>query len=86
MGIYEVIPGLVNGFHGARAAPGRDVSGREQRRQTVSLGCVMSRNDEAKRLYDWADEGTIVEIISKRVSAQSDLGRAARRRSNFHHE
>jgi hypothetical protein len=35
----------------------------------------MSENNNARRLYEWADEGTIVEIISSEFQPQSDLGR-----------
>ena len=35
----------------------------------------MSDNDNAKALYDWADEGTVVEIISPIYQPRSELGR-----------
>jgi hypothetical protein len=37
----------------------------------------MSENDNAKKLYDWAEQGTIVEIISREFAPESDLGKAA---------
>ncbi|MBZ0291524.1 MAG: peptidoglycan binding domain-containing protein [Anaerolineae bacterium] len=75
MGIYEVVPGLVNGFHGAVLLPDGTYLGGNSVGTPYTLGCVMSRDDEAKVLYDWADEGTIVEIISDEFSPESDLGR-----------
>ena len=77
MGIYEVVPGLVNGFHGAVLLPDGTFLGGNNVGSQFTLGCVMSRDDEAKLLYDWADKGTIVEIISNEFSPESELGRQA---------
>jgi LysM repeat protein len=76
MGIYEVTPGLMNGFHGAVLLPGNRYLGGGNVGSQYTFGCVMATNDNAKLLYDWADEGTIVEIISSEFAPQSDLGRA----------
>lgn len=75
MGIYEVTPGLANGFHGAVLLPNGTYLGGNNVGRPYTLGCVMSRNDDAKKLYDWAEEGTIVEIISSEYQPQSELGR-----------
>ncbi|MCA9905500.1 MAG: L,D-transpeptidase family protein, partial [Anaerolineae bacterium] len=77
MGIYEVIPGLMNGFHGAVLLPGGQYLGGGNVGQPYTFGCVMSRDDQAQQLYEWAAEGTVVEIISNEFQPQSDLGRAA---------
>jgi LysM repeat protein len=75
MGIYEVVPGLMNGFHGAvLLATGRYL-GDGQVGRPFTYGCIMSQNDNAKLLYDWAEEGTIVEIISPIYQPRSELGR-----------
>ncbi len=77
MGIYEVRPGLMNGFHGAVLLPnglylnGNDVN------EPSTLGCVMSGNENAEQLYQWAQQGTIVEIIGDDYLPQSDLARHA---------
>jgi LysM repeat protein len=75
MGIYEVSPGLINGFHGGVLLPNgtfwSSVGGRD------TYGCVMSDDGNAKALYDWADTGTVVEIISGEFAPQSDLARLA---------
>ncbi len=77
MSIYEVGPGLMNGFHGAVRLPngGYLDGGSQQVRST--FGCVMSDNSQAEQLYEWAEEGVVVEIISQEFPAESDLGRAA---------
>jgi hypothetical protein len=45
--------------------------------QPFTYGCVMSQNDNAEQLYRWADEGTLVEILSSEYAPQSELGRQA---------
>lgn len=77
MGIYEVVPGLVNGFHGAVLLPNGAYLGGNNVGAPYTLGCVMSRDEQAKQLYDWAELGTIVEIISGEFSPKSDLARLA---------
>jgi lipoprotein-anchoring transpeptidase ErfK/SrfK len=74
MGMYEVVPGLMNGFHGAVLLPNGNLLGGGSVGHEYTFGCVMAENDNAKMLYDWADEGTVVEIISKEYAPQSDLG------------
>ena len=37
----------------------------------------MSLNSKAKELYDWAETGTVVEIVSDEFAPESDLGRHA---------
>ena len=77
MGIYETVPGLVNGFHGAVLLPGGTYMGNGTVGRPFTYGCVMSQNDQAEQLYYWADEGTVVEIVSREYPPQSDLARAA---------
>lgn len=77
MGIYEVVPGLVNGFHGAVLLPNGNYLGGGNVGAPYTFGCVMSSDDNARMLYEWADVGTIVEIISWEFPPQSDLGRLA---------
>ena len=77
MGIYEAVPGLVNGFHGAVLLPNGNYLGGNNVGVPYTLGCVMSRDDQARQLYDWADHGTVVEIISRDYPPQSELARRA---------
>lgn len=74
MGIYEVVPGLMNGFHGAVLLPNGNYLGGGNVGNPFTFGCVMSQNDNAKLLYDWADPGVVVEIISSEFAPESDLG------------
>lgn len=76
MGIYEVVPGLVNGFHGAVLLPnGNYLNGGNGYPST--FGCVMSNDTNARLLYEWAEVGTVVEIISNEFEPISDLGQLA---------
>lgn len=74
MGMYEVGPGLMNGFHGAVLLPNGAYLGGGNVGAPYTFGCVMSQNDNAKLLYDWATEGTVVEVISSEYAPRSDLG------------
>ncbi len=77
MGIYEVAPGLTNGFHGAVLLPnGAYLDGGAVQARTT-YGCVMSEDPQAEQLYNWAEVGTIVEIISDEYPPQSALGEQA---------
>ncbi len=73
MGMYEVVPGLMNGFHGAVLLPngaylnGGDVG------YPSTFGCVMSEDGNAHALFEWAEVGTVVEIISDEFAPLSDL-------------
>lgn len=75
MGIYEVIPGLMNGFHGNVLLANGRLLGDGNTGQPLTYGCIMANNDNARALYEWAEEGTIVEILSRIYPPRSELGR-----------
>jgi hypothetical protein len=77
MGIYEVSPGLLNGFHGRVLLPNGNYLGDGAIGQRNTFGCVMSTDEQARLLYDWAEVGTVVEIISSEYTPKSDLGQHA---------
>jgi len=77
MGVYEAVPGLMNGFHGAVLLPNGSYLGGGDVGTPTTFGCIMSLDANAKMLYDWAEEGTIVEIISSEFPPQSEIARAA---------
>ena len=76
MGMYEVVPGLFNGFHGGVLLANGRYLGDGGVGHKFTYGCVMSVDDNAKLLYDWADDGTMVEILSGIYPPRSELGRA----------
>jgi lipoprotein-anchoring transpeptidase ErfK/SrfK len=62
MGIYEATPDLMNGIHGLPLLSSgvrlwADVLG-----QPASFGCVILDLDAAGQLYQWAEQGVVVEI------------------------
>jgi len=73
MGIYEVFPGLVNGFHGNVILANGRLLGDGNVGFPATYGCVMSEQEEAEALYDWAEVGTVVEIISGDYEPRSQL-------------
>jgi hypothetical protein len=81
MGIYEVRPGLLNGFHGEVLLPNGGLLGGGAVGAPATFGCVMSDDVNARRLYEWAEVGTVVEIISHEYAPLSDLGQHAVNRS-----
>jgi lipoprotein-anchoring transpeptidase ErfK/SrfK len=76
MGMYEVLPGLMNGFHGWVELPDGRLLGDGNVGQPFTFGCVMSTNDNAEKLYNWAEIGTVVEVVSSEYAPQSDLARS----------
>lgn len=82
MGIYEVRPGLVNGFHGQVLLPNGNYLGGGAVGRPATFGCVMSPDDQAQQLYEWADVGTTVEVISDEYDPVSDLGELTKNRTN----
>jgi hypothetical protein len=82
MGIYSVREGLVNGFHGGVLLPNGNQLGEGAIGTPATFGCVMSPDVDAKALYDWAEDGTVVEIISSEYQPLSDLGLYAAQQSS----
>ena len=78
MGIYEVVPGLMNGFHGAVLLPNGGYLGGGGVYEPTTFGCIMSVDKWARQLYDWAEIGTMVEIISEEFAPESELAKYAK--------
>lgn len=62
LGIYDAVPGFENGFHGLPLLSNGvrlwgNVLGRP-----ASYGCIILTLEAAERLYEWAEEGVVVEI------------------------
>lgn len=78
MGIYEVVPGLMNGFHGAVVLPNGNYLGGGGVYEPTTFGCIMSVDGRARDLFEWAEQGTMVEIISDEFAPESDLAHYAK--------
>jgi lipoprotein-anchoring transpeptidase ErfK/SrfK len=62
MGIYEGWPGFMNGIHGLPTLSGGRLLWSGNLGRPVSYGCIILGLQEAQDLYNWAENGVIVEI------------------------
>jgi lipoprotein-anchoring transpeptidase ErfK/SrfK len=64
MGIYRPVPSVdfMNGFHGFPSRDQRQILWTKNLGSPITYGCILLSTDNAKLLYDWADEGVVVEI------------------------
>lgn len=64
MGVYQPIPGadFTNGFHGFPTRGGGQLLWESSIGTKVTYGCILLSNTNAKLLYDWAEDGVVVEI------------------------
>ncbi|MCB9135408.1 MAG: L,D-transpeptidase family protein [Anaerolineales bacterium] len=62
VGIYEAWPGFENGFHGLPLLSGGRVLWRGTLGSPVSFGCIILDTAASQQLYNWAEDGVIVEI------------------------
>jgi len=64
MGIYQPVPtsDFMNGFHGFPTRGDKQLLWTNSLGHPVTYGCILLSNENAKKLYDWAEKGVIVEI------------------------
>jgi lipoprotein-anchoring transpeptidase ErfK/SrfK len=64
MGIYRPVPSsqFVNGFHGFPTRDGANLLWTGNLGHPVTFGCILISTQNAETLYDWAEEGVVVEI------------------------
>ncbi len=65
MGVYRPVPGsdFTNGFHGFPTRGGGQLLWQNSLGRKVTYGCILLSDTNAQRLYEWAEEGVIVEIV-----------------------
>jgi lipoprotein-anchoring transpeptidase ErfK/SrfK len=63
IGIYEAWPGFMNGIHGLPTLSSGTRLWENVLGEPASFGCIILDLDTSEWLYDWADEGVIVEIV-----------------------
>ena len=65
IGIYRPIPGqsFTNGFHGFPTRGGGQLLWENSIGTRVTYGCVLLNTEHSNLLYDWAEDGTVVEIL-----------------------
>jgi LysM repeat protein len=63
MGIYESWPGFMNGLHGLPTLSGGRILWADVLGRPASYGCIILDLDAAETLYNWAEDGVVVEIV-----------------------
>ncbi len=64
LGIYEAVPGFMNGIHGLPLLSGGRRLWANVLGQPASFGCIILDLGAAQELYYWAEDGVVVEIQS----------------------
>lgn len=64
LGVYRPIPNseFTNGFHGFPTRGGGQILWENSLGRRVTYGCILLNNTNARSLYDWAEDGVVVEI------------------------
>lgn len=64
VGVYQPVPGaaFTNGFHGFPTRGGGQLLWENSLGRRVTYGCILLNDENSRFLYDWADEGVVVEI------------------------
>jgi lipoprotein-anchoring transpeptidase ErfK/SrfK len=62
MGIYDAVPGFTNGIHGMPTRNGYGILWENSLGHPVTYGCILLSTANDKALYDWAEDGIVVEI------------------------
>jgi lipoprotein-anchoring transpeptidase ErfK/SrfK len=64
MGIYRPVPtsDFMNGFHGFPTRDGFNLLWTGDLGHPVTYGCILLSSTDAQQLYNWAEEGIVVEI------------------------
>lgn len=66
LGVYQPIPGsdFTNGFHGFPTRGNSQLLWTNSLGTRVTYGCILLSNENAQALYEWAQEGVVVEITA----------------------
>jgi len=66
MGIYRPVPdqAFMNGFHGFPSRDQKQILWQRNLGKPITYGCILLDSKNAKLLYDWAEEGVVVEITA----------------------
>ncbi len=65
MGVYQPVPGadFTNGFHGFPTRGGGQLLWENSLGTRVTYGCILLSDANVQLLYNWAEEGVVVEIL-----------------------
>jgi lipoprotein-anchoring transpeptidase ErfK/SrfK len=62
MGIYDAVPGFTNGIHGFPTRNGYGILWENSLGYPVTFGCILISSQNAAALYNWAENGVVIEI------------------------
>lgn len=64
IGVYRPLPNaeFTNGFHGFPTRGGSQLLWTNSLGTRVTYGCILLSDENVRQLYDWAEEGVVVEI------------------------
>lgn len=62
LSIYEAVPGFFNGIHGFPSRGGAQVLWENALGRPVTYGCILLSSANARALYEWAEDGVVVEV------------------------
>jgi lipoprotein-anchoring transpeptidase ErfK/SrfK len=64
LGVYRPVPDadFTNGFHGFPTRGSSQLLWTNSLGTRVTYGCILLSNENAQALYNWAEEGVVVEI------------------------
>jgi lipoprotein-anchoring transpeptidase ErfK/SrfK len=64
LGIYQPVPvsPFMNGFHGFPTRNGSTLLWTGDLGHKVTYGCILLSTDNARALYEWAEDGVVVEV------------------------
>jgi len=64
MGIYRPVPtaDFMNGIHGFPSRNSWQILWEKNLGQRITYGCILISTDNARALYEWAEDGVVVEI------------------------
>lgn len=65
IGVYQPVPGaaFTNGFHGFPTRGGGQLLWENSLGTRVTYGCILLSDADVQALYQWAEEGVVVEIL-----------------------
>lgn len=64
IGVYKPVPDVdfMNGFHGFPTRDGVNLLWTQNLGAPVTYGCILLSNEHVQQLYNWAEEGVVVEV------------------------
>jgi lipoprotein-anchoring transpeptidase ErfK/SrfK len=62
LSIYDVQPGFTNGIHGFPTRNSGGILWQSDLGHPITYGCVLLSTENAQLLYNWAEDGVVIEV------------------------